>query len=203
MKSVAPRLSGARERRKAQTRQALISTAVKLFSEYGFDTVTVAEIAAHADVDDSTFFRHFPTKEAVLYAPEDVAQLLETALRSRPAAENLISSMTTAFETVVYQSSVDTEQIRLRLELSRESAALSYAETAYWSRWERTCAGAFAARGYPEREAALLGAAFVTAARFGLDLIIDEPAAVSRDAIVRRFRDALDALHELGGLGPT
>ena len=48
------------------TRQRLQEEAIRLFSERGFDEVTVEEVARAAGVSHMTFFRHFPTKEAVV-----------------------------------------------------------------------------------------------------------------------------------------
>lgn len=48
------------------TRQRLLTTAIELFTERGFDNVTVEDIAAAAGVSHMTFYRNFPTKEAVV-----------------------------------------------------------------------------------------------------------------------------------------
>ncbi|MFI1718541.1 TetR/AcrR family transcriptional regulator [Streptomyces sp. NPDC053513] len=55
--------AGLRERKKARTRQALSDAAVALFLEKGFDAVSVAEVAAAAEVSKPTLFRYFPAKE--------------------------------------------------------------------------------------------------------------------------------------------
>lgn len=58
-----------RERKKAQTRTALWNAAIELFVEHGFDNVSVAQIAAAAEVSKMTFFNYFPTKEDLVVGP--------------------------------------------------------------------------------------------------------------------------------------
>ncbi|MFZ0015436.1 MAG: TetR family transcriptional regulator [Acidimicrobiia bacterium] len=52
--------------RAARTKDRLQEEALRLFTERGFDAVTVDEVAAAAGVSHMTFFRHFPTKEDVV-----------------------------------------------------------------------------------------------------------------------------------------
>ncbi|MFJ8827363.1 TetR/AcrR family transcriptional regulator [Streptomyces sp. NPDC102467] len=54
---------GLRERKKQRTRQTLSDTAVRLFLEKGYDRVSVAEVAAAAEVSKPTLFRYFAAKE--------------------------------------------------------------------------------------------------------------------------------------------
>src|SRR3954451_10640320 len=58
---------GLRARKKQQTRELIAETARRLFSERGFDRVTVAQIARAADVSEQTVFNYFPTKEDLVY----------------------------------------------------------------------------------------------------------------------------------------
>jgi AcrR family transcriptional regulator len=56
-----------RARKKAQTRQQIRSVAQRLFDEQGFDAVTIADVAAAADVAVQTVFNHFATKEELFF----------------------------------------------------------------------------------------------------------------------------------------
>lgn len=84
--------SGRRERKKAATREALADAALRLFQDRGFNQVSVKEVADAADVSISTLFKHFPSKEALVFDQEHdrEAQLLravrERGTRSVPRA---------------------------------------------------------------------------------------------------------------------
>ena len=68
----------------APTSERLRASALRLFSERGFDAVTVEAIARDAGVSHMTFFRHFPTKEdAILDDPYD--PFIAEAVAAQPA----------------------------------------------------------------------------------------------------------------------
>ncbi|MEL5958134.1 TetR family transcriptional regulator [Streptomyces sp. CLV115] len=52
-----------RERKKRLTYQAVSEAAIAMFLDRGFDKVSVAEVAAAADISKPTLFRYFPAKE--------------------------------------------------------------------------------------------------------------------------------------------
>jgi AcrR family transcriptional regulator len=84
---------GLRERKKERTRQLLANTARRLFSERGFEQVSVAEIARAAEVSQATVFNYFPNKEDLVYSRlETFEQQLLTAIRDRPRGETVISA---------------------------------------------------------------------------------------------------------------
>ncbi len=55
-----------RERKKLQTRAAIINRAVELFNTQGFYNTSIDDIADAADVSRGTFFNYFGYKEAVI-----------------------------------------------------------------------------------------------------------------------------------------
>ncbi|MBT2526152.1 TetR family transcriptional regulator [Streptomyces sp. ISL-99] len=56
-------MSGLRERKKQRTYRVISDAAIALFLEKGFDQVSVAEVAAAAEISKPTLFRYFPAKE--------------------------------------------------------------------------------------------------------------------------------------------
>ena len=61
-------LKDRRARKKAQTRDQIRRTAQRLFAERGFEAVTIADVAATADVAVQTVFNHFATKEELFFS---------------------------------------------------------------------------------------------------------------------------------------
>jgi AcrR family transcriptional regulator len=55
-----------RQERGKETRRTLIRTAARLWSERGFDEVTVEEICSEAGVGRTTFYLHFESKDHLL-----------------------------------------------------------------------------------------------------------------------------------------
>jgi AcrR family transcriptional regulator len=91
-----------RERKKEQTRQAIAEAARRLFSERGFEDVTVAEVAREADVSVGTVFNYFPTKEDLFYSPMEAfeAELVAAVARRKPG-----QSVAAAFRRFVLERS--------------------------------------------------------------------------------------------------
>lgn len=78
-----------RARKKRLTRQRIISAAIRLFEQQGYDETTVAEIAEAADVDTKTFFNYFRTKAEVLFNELDLElDVLLAAIAGRRPEES-------------------------------------------------------------------------------------------------------------------
>jgi len=76
--------SDRRSRKRLAMRQGISDAATRLFSERGFDNVTVDDIAEAADVGRKTVFNHFPRKEDLFFdRDEEFRETLCEALRQR------------------------------------------------------------------------------------------------------------------------
>ncbi|SNT60314.1 transcriptional regulator, TetR family [Streptosporangium subroseum] len=75
---------GLRERKKRQTRQRISDVAIGLFVAHGFDNVTIAEVAAAAEVSVNTVYNYFQAKEDLVLPPEEASpQRLADIVRER------------------------------------------------------------------------------------------------------------------------
>src|SRR5512132_3041108 len=84
---------GLRERKKQRTRELIAETARRLFSERGFERITVAEIARAAEVSEQTVFNYFGTKEDLVFwrLESFEAELLAT-IRERAPGESVLAA---------------------------------------------------------------------------------------------------------------
>ena len=112
-----PAAIGLRERKKARTRATIRSEAIRLFSEQGFAATTVEQIAEAADISASTFFRYFPTKEAVIVT-DDYDPLVFQEFRNQPADLHPVRAFRNAVQVVFTQitpAAMEQEQLRQKL----------------------------------------------------------------------------------------
>jgi AcrR family transcriptional regulator len=85
---------GLRERKKAQTYEAIMHAALDLFERNGYDATTVEEIAEAADVSPRTFFRYFDAKVDVIMSHKgDRGGELDQLIAERPADEGPVEAM--------------------------------------------------------------------------------------------------------------
>ncbi|MEU3312170.1 TetR family transcriptional regulator [Streptomyces sp. NPDC006656] len=86
--------TGLRESKKLRTRRHLAATALELFLERGFDAVSVADVAAAAEVSKPTLFRYFPSKEdLVLDRFADHQDEAARTVRDRPAGRSPVGAL--------------------------------------------------------------------------------------------------------------
>ncbi|WP_043618976.1 TetR family transcriptional regulator [Nonomuraea candida] len=81
-------MAGLRERTRRAVQAELAAVALELFTERGFDEVTVDDIARAAGVSKRSFFRYFPAKEdAVFGGVQVMGDDIAEQLAARPAGE--------------------------------------------------------------------------------------------------------------------
>lgn len=98
---------GLRERKKRETRRRIADAAVGLFTERGFDAVTIAEVAAAADVSVNTVYNYFEAKEDLVLPPHHGSRLAEIVAAREPG-----------------ESAAEAVLRRLRAEVRRRDPAL-------------------------------------------------------------------------------
>jgi AcrR family transcriptional regulator len=90
---------GLRERKKAKTRARIQHEALDLFRTHGYQATTIEQIVAAAEISESTFYRYFPTKEAVVVT-DDLDPLVAAAFRAQPAEFGAVEALRRAFRAV-------------------------------------------------------------------------------------------------------
>ncbi len=107
--------------RTTQTRADIVSSALALFRRDGFDATKIDQIVDAAGVARRTFFRYFPTKEAVLFSEFTVRQaLVVERLTARPHDEPPLESLVWVLRSMCDEP-IDTE----RTEAVRQIVAAS------------------------------------------------------------------------------
>ena len=106
------------EQRRRSTREALRRAALASFARKGFANVTVTELAREAGVTERTFFRHFPSKEAVPFQDyETQVEWLSEALAQRPTSEGLIEAVLASIASFPHDLEVVRQAATARAEL--------------------------------------------------------------------------------------
>mgnify|MGYP001828256058 CR=1 FL=1 len=147
--TVDPRPSPSRRsRKKSRTYAALVEAGAELFASRGFDETTTLDIAERADVSQRTLFRHFPSKEAVLYGDMDeVLFALRDALASRPVDEPVLTVVHEAVTSLAQNFEEHRERRLLQARLAAAYPSVSaYSRATVQLGWEREIIAATADR---------------------------------------------------------
>lgn len=176
-----------------RTRQRLQDAALRLFSERGFDGVTVEEIAGAAGVSHMTFFRHFPTKESVVmedpYDPLIAAGVGHTD-PALPALERARRGLLESLETVEGEMDHTT---RLRLQLAAGHPTLRARMWENNRATEKAIVEALMDTGTADLAARVAAGAVLGALTAAL---LDWAEASSSEPVGQRLRSALELLSQ-------
>jgi AcrR family transcriptional regulator len=186
-----------RGRKRVATHASISEAAWRLFDERGFAAVTVAEIAAAADVAVGTLFNYFPSKEAIFFdRAGDLADGLRAAVADRPAGEPAAAAFRRWNDAALHALAAPAGAARLRrfFELVDTSPSLQGHERALRAGYGRVLADVLAADGSPGDPTPALLAGQLVALHGGLvDLVRGLVLSGARPATVRRrLREATD-----------
>ncbi|MFF5489890.1 TetR/AcrR family transcriptional regulator [Streptomyces virginiae] len=192
--STSPTPPGLRERKKAQTRRTIQEHALRLFLERGYQNTTVEEIAAAAGVSHMTFFRHFPTKEAVVES-DDYDALIVRLVQERPPCEDGLTALRNALGQgleAVYVTGRDTLLARTRLIFETPALRARTWDTQYAT--QRLFAGALRSRDPEASELStrVTAAAALAAVTTALAAWVESDGVLELPALVD---EAFSALH--------
>ena len=175
--------------------QRLISAAVDLFIEQGYDATTVAQIAERAGVTRSTFFRHFPDKRGLLVAGQGtLSRLLADGITEAPADASPLAAVAAGLERASSEMGPANRELGPRIsaavaantELQERDALKSVGMTAAMT-------DALVARGVPDPTAHLAAELGMLAFKRGYA----QWAAADRDDGTGLAQHSLAALEEL------
>lgn len=193
---VPPKLSvvALRERKKDQTRDALARAAIELFQDKGYEATTVAEIARAASVSRRTFFRYFPTKDALLFVDtSDHLERFREILDTRRPGDGMVDPIRRACLGHAGEYMREREQVVARARIIESSPGLSKQERQQDLLWEQAITESLLVTRLSsptaERRARMLSGAIVGAMRAA---IIEWQRLDGNDDLVRLTAEALD-----------
>lgn len=171
--------AGLRERKKAETRQAVHEAALRLTAELGLDAVTVEAIADAANISRRTFSNYFASKEdALLYGEEQRFRELVERVRAQPPDLPPWESLRAAVDEMGKVLGEPDRASVMRIRLAKRHPSVLARQLAMLSNLERELADAIAGR--PGRGAAarvqprVMAAAFIAALRLAGQLWADQ-----------------------------
>ncbi|WP_338090707.1 TetR family transcriptional regulator [Planosporangium thailandense] len=145
-------------------RDRLARAAFALFADQGYESTTIDDITRAAGVARRTFFRHFPSKEDVIFPDHDsVLDRVRWYLGASTKTEPVFAVAEAT--RLIFESFMETpERTIARYRLTREVSALRDREVASVAKYERVLSDYLRSRLPDTSEAAL--AAHIAAASF-------------------------------------
>ncbi|GAA2210519.1 TetR/AcrR family transcriptional regulator [Nonomuraea monospora] len=168
---------GLRERKKAETRQAVHEAALRLVVEHGLDAVTVEAIADAANISRRTFSNYFSGKEdALLYGEEQRIRDLVERVGAQDAGLTAWQALRASIEELQRETEEPEREWALRTRLAKRHPSLLARQLANHAALERDLVEAVGDRPttVPPR---VLAAAFLVALRVASHLWAEEREA--------------------------
>jgi len=178
-----------------RTRDRLLTAALELFAERGYDGTSVSEIAARAGVTEMTFFRHFPAKASLL-VDDPYDPVIGAAIRRQPSGLDPISRAAEGIRSAWRQlPPPPVEEVRVRLRIVARTPALRASMAGGTAATEAVITDALTS-GKTGRSEALIAAGAVMGA---LNTALLEWSLTDGDDLGTAIETALDVLADRRG----
>lgn len=119
--------AGRRERKKNETREAIIRAALDLFEEKGYDATTIDDIAEAVDISGRTFFRYFESKLDVIVANKEHGHpSLAELVAGRPDDEDPVTAFHAAIREEMQGELATNELVARQFRLMLSTPALRW-----------------------------------------------------------------------------
>jgi mycofactocin system transcriptional regulator len=135
-----------RGRPPATSSRELRQIALRLFTDNGFESTTIDQIASEAGVSERTFFRYFTSKSSVLWTDFDTeVESIRAALAAVPGDVPMMQAIRRAVVSANHYQASDVPELRTRMNLIASVPALSSSAAEHYDAWEQAVSE-FAAR---------------------------------------------------------
>jgi AcrR family transcriptional regulator len=170
----------------------LEQAALDLYGERGFETTTVAEIAARAGVTERTFFRYFADKREVLFGGSAALQeLMVDAVLGAPESAAPIDAVAAALEAAGGLLEERRDRARARQAVIAANPGLQERELIKLATLAAALADALRRRGVADPAATLTAEAGIAVFRVAFETWVD---ARNRRDLPQVIRSSLDEL---------
>jgi AcrR family transcriptional regulator len=161
----------------------LITAAIELFDEQGYEATTVAEIAERAGLTKRTFFRYFSDKREVLFSGSgELERLWLEGVAAAPADATPLAAVSAGLDPVAEMFSERHHFARIRARIVEANPELQERELIKLQRLAAAVTTALVKRGVSAHAAMLAAQAGVTVfhVAFGQWVAQDDPTALRR-----------------------
>lgn len=157
------------------TRDRLERAALELYSEYGFEQTTVAEIAKQAGLTERTFFRHFADKREVLFGGSGALQdLLVSTIAQAAGSATPLDAVAEALEAAATQIQERRGLARQRKDVIAANAVLQERELIKYATLAAALATTLRGCGVTEPAASLSAEAGIAVFRVAFERWIED-----------------------------
>jgi AcrR family transcriptional regulator len=177
------------------SRGRLEQAALALYSERGFESTTVAEIAERAGLTERTFFRHYADKREVLFSGGNEFQdRIVTAVRDAPASAGPMEAAGAGLDAAAEMLQQRRPFAQQRQRIIASSAELRERELIKLDSLTSAVVDALRRRGVAAPAASLTGEVAIAVFRSAFGRWVDESNDCDLPSIMRESLDELAAV---------